>query len=191
VAGMVTKSPDPFEHIGREHAELQRVFALFERLLDRIDAGGEALRPEIALVVTYLDLFGDLRHHDKEESLLAPALIHAGFDWFEGPLARMRRDHRQERYLVRVLCDLVDQDRPWSMEDRRHLLGVGREFLAFMRTHIAFENEQILAPARARLSSEAKASLGAELRRFDDQHSQSTDYVAVRKHLEPLLAKGA
>jgi hemerythrin-like domain-containing protein len=186
-----TESSDPFEHIGREHAELQRVFALLERLLDRVDTEGEAVRPEIALVVKYLDLFGDLRHHDKEESLLVPALVHAGFDWYEGPLARLRRDHRQERYLARVLYELVDQDRPWSMEDRRHLVGVGRELVAFMRTHIAFENEQILAPSRARLSSETKARLGAELDRFDDDHSLSTDYVAVRERMEPLLTKGA
>jgi hemerythrin-like domain-containing protein len=184
-----TEFRDPFEHIGSEHAELQRIFALLERLLQRVEADGEAVRPELALVVKYLDVFADLRHHDKEESLLVPALVHAGFDWYEGPLARLRRDHRQERYLARVLDQVVHQDRPWSMEDQRHVVAVGRELVAFMRAHIAFENEQILAPSRARLSSESKAHLGAELARFDDEHSESTDYVALRKQIEPLLAK--
>jgi hemerythrin-like domain-containing protein len=183
-----TESRDPFEHLGREHAELERVFALLERLLDRVVAEGDAVRPPLAVVLDYLDVFGDLRHHDKEESLLVPSLIHAGFDWYEGPLARLRRDHRQERYLVRALYDVVHQDQAWSGEDARHVIGVGRELVEFMRRHIALENEQVLAPAQARLSGEAKARLGAELERFDEEHSTSTDYAAVRKRLEPLLA---
>jgi len=184
------ESSDPLEHLGREHLLLERVFRALERVLDAIDQGSEASRTELALVVDFLTLFGDLRHHDKEESLLVPVLIANGFDWYDGPLAQMRRDHRQERYMVRVLSDLVEQDGEWSKEDRRHLVGVGREFVAFMRAHMKLENEQILAPARTRLPSEAKARLLSEFERFDAEHASSTNYAQALERMESLLAAG-
>jgi hemerythrin-like domain-containing protein len=158
-------------------------------MLDDLEAGTHVSRSELASVVDYLTLFGDLRHHDKEESLLVPVLIQHGFDWYEGPLAQMRRDHRQERYLVRVLSDLANQERHWSNEDRRHLLGVGREFIAFMRGHMARENAEILGPARERLPSEAKAHLSAEFRRFDAEHGESTDFAVKRAQIDSLLQR--
>jgi hemerythrin-like domain-containing protein len=177
------------ELLGREHAELERVFRALAALLDDLEAGTHVSRSELASVVEYVTLFGDLSHHDKEESLLVPVLIQHGFDWYDGPLARMRRDHRQERYLVRVLSDLASQEKPWSSEDQRHLLGVGREYIAFMRGHMARENADILGPAQERLSKEAKAHLSAEFRRFDAEHVASTDYAAKREQIDTLLQK--
>jgi len=182
---------DPTEHLGREHAELLHVFRLLEGIVGDVEAGRAVPRERLALVVDYLILFGDLRHHDKEESLLVPVLVWHGFDWFEGPLARMRRDHRQERYLIRVLAELADRDRPWSSEDSRRLVGTGREFIAFMRAHLKLENEEILAPARTRLSPEAQAHLLSAFEHFDEEHERATDYVALRARLEPLLAEHA
>lgn len=183
------KVDDPMEELGREHAELERVFRVLAALLDDMAAGTHVSRSELASVVDYVTVFGDLRHHDKEELLLVPVLIQHGFDWFDGPLAKMRRDHRQERYFIRVLSDLANQERPWSTEDQRRLLGVGREYIAFVQAHMALENSEILGPARERLPKEAKAQLSAEFKRFDDEHAGSTDYVAKRARLESLLQK--
>lgn len=178
---------DPFDHLRREHAALGRAYRVLERLLDDAEAGATVPRPALAAVVDYLTLFGDLRHHDKEESLLVPVLIQHGFDWYDGPLARLRRDHRQERYLVRVLADLVNVTAPWSREDTRRLLGVGREFIAFIHAHMHLEHTEIFGPARARLPEEVQAFLLAEFERFDVQHTASTDYVEACGRLDALV----
>jgi hemerythrin-like domain-containing protein len=179
---------DPFDHLRREHAALGRAYRLLERLLDAAEAGTTVPRPALATVVEYITLFGDLRHHDKEESLLVPVLIQHGFDWYDGPLARLRRDHRQERYLVRVLSDLSNLTAAWSREDTRCLLGVGREFISFIQAHMNLEHAEIFAPARARLPPEVQTFLLTEFERFDAQHAASTDYVAACRRLDALLA---
>jgi hemerythrin-like domain-containing protein len=179
---------DALEHLGRDHRLLERVLRRLESIVEAAEWGNDFSRSELRLVVDFMTLFGDLRHHDKEESLLVPVLVAVeGFDWNDGPLARLRRDHRQERYLLRVLSDIASQEREWSPENVRHLASIGRQFVTFIREHMRFENEAIFEPARSRLSDDVKKRLLAEFERFDEEHAQSTDFETVRRRLEPLL----
>jgi hemerythrin-like domain-containing protein len=129
--------------------------------------------------------FGVLSHHEKEEALLMPVLLAAGFDWQEGPLASMRRDHRQEHYFLRVLTHLCGQRNGWSSEDSRHFVNVGMEFTQFLRAHMRLETREVFEPAAARLSCQVKASLLEELSQFDAQSAGSMRTALAR--LEGLL----
>jgi hemerythrin-like domain-containing protein len=180
---------DPFEYLGNEHAELERVFQFFEGVLAEADSDPERARAGLEAVIDYLTLVGDLGHHDKEESLLTPVLVAHGFDWYDGPVATMRREHRQERYLVRVLTEIASQRGPWSREDVRRLRDVGTEFIRFMRHHMDLENREILAPARSSIPPAVQDQLLSELQRFDAEHASATHSDEVRDRMEKLLVR--
>ncbi len=179
-------SKGPFEHLGLEHAGLEKALAVFERWLSGSAEAQAASRADFETIIDYLAVFADLGHQDKEESLLTPALVEHGFDWYDGPVARMRREHRQERYLLRALSELARQRAPWSNEDVRRIRSVGRELLDFMRAHVEFENREVFGPALARLPLAVRDRLLLEFERFDAEHAASTDEAAVEARLRAL-----
>jgi hemerythrin-like domain-containing protein len=113
-------------------------------------------------------------------------LLDVGFDWQDGPLSAMRRDHRQEHYFLRVLTQLSRLG-DWSADDRRQFSSVASEFTQFLRNHMHFENQYVFAPARQRLSATTLSSLAAALSRFDTDNGSSPE--EARERLQQILAK--
>jgi uncharacterized alpha-E superfamily protein/hemerythrin-like domain-containing protein len=183
-AAAIVPSMDPFTMLGREHAAVESVLELLDVLVNRTQRGLDVQRPELAALMDYFNDFGVLGHHEKEESILLPALLDAGFDWQDGPLSAMRRDHRQEHYFLRVLTHLSRLS-DWSADDRRQFSSVASEFTQFLRNHMHFENQHVFAPARQRLSPTTLASLAAALSRFDTGSSPEE----ARERLQHILAK--
>jgi uncharacterized alpha-E superfamily protein/hemerythrin-like domain-containing protein len=160
---------DPFESLGREHAAVESVLRLLDEMTSRAMCGQAVERGAVRAIVDFFTDFGVLGHHEKEEGILMPVLLDAGFDWQEGPLAVMRRDHRQEHYFLRVLAHLSGQHGSWSNEDRRRFISVATELTQFLRAHMRLENREVFAPAAQMLSVQVKASLMEELTQFDAQ----------------------
>jgi hemerythrin-like domain-containing protein len=126
-------------------------------------------RADLERFVTFFREFVDLGHHDKEETILVPALVRHGFHWDDGPVAWMRREHDQERYLMRSLRHAALQKASWSEEARRHWLIVAREFISFLRSHTAREEQQLFPEAARRLPDTAKQALARDFEALDAQ----------------------
>ena len=181
----------PFQYLGKEHRELSRMLSVLEHLASAV-AGGENIdRSELMALMDYFRGVSDMAHHDKEETLLVPALVHQNMDWFQGPLADMRRDHRQERYLMRSLRHAALQSREWSSEDRRHFVSIVHEYAAFMRAHMERESQDWWVEAARRLPAEEQAALLESFQRFDRELNELPDYRAVRERALELLNKYA
>jgi hemerythrin-like domain-containing protein len=182
----VPASHDPFEQLGREHAEVENVLRLLDEMSSRAECGLGVARNDLFAIVGFFTDFGVLAHHEKEEAILMPALLREGFSWQDGPLAAVRRDHRQEHYFLRVLTHLCRQHTEWSSEDRRQFASVAREFTQFLRAHMRFEQREVFEPASRRLSSEAKASLRLAFGRFE---VAAGSVSAARQRLNAVLEK--
>lgn len=158
---------DPFAYLGREHEATGSALQVLEELAARV-AGGEAIdRHDLGSIVGFLSDFGELSHHEKEESILTPELVAGGFDWYDGPLAVMRREHRQEHHLVRLLSQLASQSGSWSSDAARSFVDVARELCHFLRGHMDHERRDLFEQAARVLSEEAKQRLLAAFRTFD------------------------
>jgi hemerythrin-like domain-containing protein len=158
---------DPIGSLELEHAVIGGVVEALTRYADRLARDGGAPRDDLDRFVTFFREFADFRHHDAEESILLPALARAGLAWDSEPIAAIRRDHDQERYLVRVLRHAALQSSAWSDEARRHVAAVATELASFLRAHIAREERLVYPAARARLGREALATLARDLGRFE------------------------
>jgi hemerythrin-like domain-containing protein len=166
---------DPFAHLGREHATVEQVLCVVDELSAQAECGAAVAHEELLSVVNFFLDAGIAAHHEKEEALLMPMLVRCGFDWHDGALAAVRRDHRQEHYFLRVLLHLARQTEPWSPDERRHFASVAREFTQFLRDHMRREQSELFAPAAERLTAEDKATLLAEFVAFDAQLGTGVD----------------
>jgi hemerythrin-like domain-containing protein len=179
---------DPFEYLGNEHRRLTEMADVLEVMTEQAARGSELDRADLAVLVDYFREFGDLGHHDKEENLLVPALIRAQLDWYDGPLADMRREHRQERYLMRALRNLAYQRDAWSPDGRARFVALAREFTAFQRAHMTMENEVLFPLARQNLSADQQAQLLADFQKFDQEVLPQSD-LSLAERASQLLTK--
>lgn len=180
---------NPFEYLGSEHRELTRVLCVLEQLIRAVAAGAAIDRQELEIVVDYFREVGDMAHHDKEETLLVPALVRHHMDWFDGPLAELRKDHGQERYLTRSLRHTASKQSEWSDEDKRHFVSIGVAYSEFLRAHMGRENEVWFVAAARVLPEAVQLELVESFQRFDQELTELKDFVLVRERALSLLDK--
>lgn len=180
---------NPFQYLGNEHRELTQVLEVLESMTDAVAAGVAIDRLELQALVDFFREFGDMAHHDKEETLLVPALIRHHMDWYDGPVAELRRDHRQERYLMRSLRDAARQTQQWSEEDKRHFVSIARSYSEFMREHMQKESDLWFAEAASKLPPQEQAELVRSFEKFDAELNEMPDFRAIRERARELVEK--
>jgi hemerythrin-like domain-containing protein/CBS domain-containing protein len=128
---------------------------------------GSAAQADLERFARVFRDFADCVHHEKEEAILLPFLARHGFDWSEGPLAEIREEHHQERYLVDVLCQAATRKEDWNQEERRRVVATSVALASFQREHLVKENTQLFPAVMQRLGARELGRLEAEFRAFD------------------------
>lgn len=160
---------DPLASLIDEH----RTIAHACRILDGWATAAEeqvALdRHALRLLITFLSEFVGLIHHEKEETVLMPALLAVGLDWGDPPISTLRQEHDHERYLIDSLRHLALQLDEWSDYAQQHFVSVAREFVRFQVSHMDTENRKLYPLVRSRLSPELQRRLRRDLQHFDSK----------------------
>ena len=158
---------DALQSLAREHRLILRTLEAFEAYVGYVEATIPVDRFDLQRFVAFFEDFAGLFHHDKEESLVFPALLETGLDWNAEPLSRLRREHDQEHYLIQSLEHSALQGEAWSADERQHFLNIAKEFIAFQRNHVRFENTDVY-PRAERLSETTRARLTRDIHRLDE-----------------------
>jgi hemerythrin-like domain-containing protein len=124
-------------------------------------------RAELQQFARFFKDFADCVHHEKEEAVLLPFLSRHGYPWSQGPLAEVRSAHRQERYLIDVLCHAASCDDAWNPDDRRRIMATVVALAEFQRDHLLMENTLLFPSIMQRASAGELEALRAELAAFD------------------------
>jgi len=169
---------DALQSLAAEHRLIRQTLDAFEAYVGYVEARVLVGRLDLQRFLLFFENFVDLHHHDKEETLLFPALVAAGLDWNNEPLARIRREHDQERYLMRSLEHAAQQAEAWSEDGRLHFLGIANEFISFQRSHMRFENTDVFPRAESVLSEEARMRLSRDVQRFDEAVQSRNDHLS-------------
>jgi hemerythrin-like domain-containing protein len=156
---------------------LIREHQVIGRLADALEAYGlqtkQGRPPDAADLGRFAAAFSDFAeriHHEKEENILLPALARHGVHWDDGALAAVRRDHRQESYLIDVLRQAGERAGSWNHEDRRHIAASAQALVDFQRQHHALEGAELLPLLPVRLDTTALAELQSAFEKFDREH---------------------
>jgi hemerythrin-like domain-containing protein len=164
------------EKLFAEHRLIERVISALSTCVHSIGDDNDTVRCDLLRFVTFFREFADLIHHEKEEEFLMPALVASGLRWDDGIMLRMRKEHDFERHLLQTLRHLALQAAPWSEDDRRRVVELAERFVGFMRNHIDYEDRDLYALVRGRLTSEAQAILETQLGKFDDKRLEAGEF---------------
>jgi hemerythrin-like domain-containing protein len=160
----------PLASLIREHELIGSLAEALARFADRIESEAQPLASEKTELEQFARVFKDFAdsvHHEKEEVVLLPFLSRHGFDWTGGPLAEVRSEHRQERYLIDVLCQAAAREEAWNREERRRIVATASALAQFQRDHLLKENTLLYPAVIQRTAAHELALLQAELAAFD------------------------
>jgi len=179
---------NPTENLFQEHRLIERVLRSFQAFVHGFASREQLDRCEFGRFVTFFREFADLHHHEKEETLIMPALVEAGVPWDQGVLAELRRQHEYERQLLQRLRHLALRNGDWSAHDRHRIQEVVRQFSEFMHEHVRLEDDQLEPLVRTRLTESKQRSLGSKLQQFDESRMRSGE-LSMLTELGEELAK--
>jgi hemerythrin-like domain-containing protein len=91
-----------------EHHHIQKVAAAMMVLADRLDAGQPVAVETLQKVVQFMQRFGDICHHGKEEQVLFPLLKKKGVPMHGCPVGALLHEHEEGRTLMRELARDVE-----------------------------------------------------------------------------------
>lgn len=172
-----------------EHKVIGRLIEALGEYARRLRREDSADPADLALFSRAFRELADEIHHEKEEGILLPILGRNGFHWDTGVLPEVRRDHRQERYLVEVLQHAATRAGSWSNDDRRLIVATALALIEFQREHMELENTRLFAEVPRVLSAEVLARLEAELADFDSFVRESGRYEELDAIIAGLIAR--
>jgi hemerythrin-like domain-containing protein len=160
------------ESLIAEHQIIARVAAALETYAGRLRRGEPVDEADLARFAHVFTDFAECIHHEKEENLLLPMLSRQGWSWDSGVLPAIRREHRQEAYLIDVLRQAGERARSWHSEDRRHIAAAALGLVEFQRSHHLLESKDLFPAVELRLNEAQQAELERAFLRFDREHDQ-------------------
>ncbi|HEU4581412.1 MAG TPA: hemerythrin domain-containing protein [Polyangiaceae bacterium] len=158
------------ESLIREHQIIGRLADALEVYAQRTKQGPPPDAADLGRFAAAFIDFAERIHHDKEENILLPALARHGVRWDDGALPAVRREHRQESYLIDVLRQAGERAGSWNHEDRRHIAASAQALVDFQRNHHSLESTELLPLLDARLDAAAQAQLQCAIDKFDREH---------------------
>jgi hemerythrin-like domain-containing protein len=180
---------DPFDLLSEEHRLIAAATDAFEGYVACVELEDAVDREDLRGFVQFFGDFVELGHHDKEESILLPALVKHGFSWDDGPLAVIRKEHSQERYLLAVLSHAAHQSDEWDAEARRRFISFAREFIRFLRAHMEHEEARLFPAGRKGLSEQTSSAISRLFVEFESSQQETRSIAHARALVDSLCKR--
>lgn len=157
---------DLFARLEEEHALITAVTGALDGFVESFLQSGRVNLHELIRFLTFLRGYADGLHHEREETVLLPALGLAGFPPDSGPLGHIRDQHREEGRLLLGIAKAACAPEPWDEAQIALVASCIRGFTAFERTHMSKERELLFPVARKELAAHQEA-LATAIARFE------------------------
>ena len=168
------------ETMMQEHDLIVQVLASLQAMSDKLAAGGDIPRQDIADFGRFFRDFADKCHHGKEEDRLFVKMMEIGFPKDSGPLAVMFSEHDAGRREVRGLLAVGNGSGPLSSAEKAKVLNYVGEFVPLLYAHIQKENNVLYPMAQNSIPPEEFEQLDASCEAFDREISGQVDPEALK-----------
>jgi hemerythrin-like domain-containing protein len=172
-----------FTRLEQEHRMILEALQAFESYLSRA-LHRSVDEHDLARFVLFFRGYVDGIHHEREETLLLPALVRHDYGAASGPLAHVREQHRREHHLLQNLVSLAFR-RGGCPASSPELQACGRSYVDFERGHLQRE-DTLLYPVAKLLLRREEARLTRESARFDADHDASGQCAWLERLLGDL-----
>lgn len=143
---------DLLRDLRRDHRNMSVLLDLLEREVDRASEGGTPDDELLCDIMRYLTVYSDAVHHPKEDLLYAE--MHARRPEFGAGLDRVAPEHRQLAERGLALRNDVEAIATGAPVTRDRLIEDTRDYVATLRRHMAWEEEDLFRRARSMVRSE-------------------------------------
>ena len=172
----------------REHELIVEVLAALQAMAEKLAAGEEVARRDVADFGRFFRDFADKCHHGKEEDRLFVKMVEAGFPKDGGPIAVMLAEHDAGRQEVRGLLAIGTGSGPLSEVERARAIECAGQFVPLLYAHIQKENNILYPMAQDTIPPEEFELLDQSCEAFDKEIRGKIN-VAELELLENSLAQ--
>jgi hemerythrin-like domain-containing protein len=142
---------------------------VMDGLCARLETGAAVDPAHPESIVDFIQVFADKCHHGKEEDLLFPAMIDAGFSRERGPIAVMLADHVQGRASVLKAKEAAAAFRSGRAGAGAELARHARAYVELLGPHIDKEDMILYPMADQALSAAKQAELLEAFERVENE----------------------
>jgi hemerythrin-like domain-containing protein len=153
----------------QEHELIVEVLAALQAMAEKLAAGKEVARQNVADFGRFFCDFADKCHHGKEEDRLFVKMVEAGFPKDGGPIAVMLAEHDAGRQEVRGLLAIGSGSGPLSEVERARAIECASQFVPLLYAHIQKENNILYPMAQDTIPPEEFELLDQSCEAFDQE----------------------
>ncbi|MFX1250788.1 MAG: hemerythrin domain-containing protein [Promethearchaeota archaeon] len=157
----------PTEELMKEHEAIQVMLSILEQMCNRLELGERLPPGKLERVLEFIKLFADKCHHGKEEDLLFPAMIKAGFSKEGGPIAVMLHEHVIGRNAVKGMDEALVKYKQSKDTIPEGFIENARTYIRLLRQHIDKEDHILYPMANQHLSLEVQQELLEQFERVE------------------------
>lgn len=174
----------PSAVLKEEHRLIERVLAVLERLVLRMERGDGPDTEALGRCVEFFRLFADACHHAKEEDLLFPVLESRGIPREGGPIGVMLYEHSQARSLTRLMDKALEAIKEGDASAKDRFAFAARQYASLLGNHIHKEDnilyvmgDQVMTDADQ--SSLCRQFCEAGCRKFGGKRREELEAIAA------------
>ncbi len=153
----------------QEHELIVEVLAALQAMAEKLAAGKEVARQDVADFGRFFRDFADKCHHGKEEDRLFVKMVEAGFPKDGGPIAVMLAEHDAGRQEVRGLLAIGSGSGPLSEAERARAIECAGQLVPLLYAHIQKENNILYPMAQDTIPPEEFELLDQSCEAFDQE----------------------
>jgi hemerythrin-like domain-containing protein len=176
----------PTAELKIEHQAIKRMLKVMTGVCTRLDAGRPVDPEHLDSIVEFIQVFADKCHHGKEEDLLFPALIEAGFSKEHGPIAVMLAEHVRGRAHVRQVKESAAAYRAGAPGAEADISRGAKAFVDLLGPHIDKEDGILYPMADQALAAVRQEQLGQAFARVEKEIIGAGRHEAFHALLEKL-----
>ncbi len=173
----------------QEHELIVAVLASLHAMSDKLNAGGDVPRQDVADFGRFFRDFADKCHHGKEEDRLFVKMIEAGFARDSGPVAVMLAEHDEGREEVRGMLAIGSGSGALTREERAQVAQCARQFVPLLYAHIQKENNILYPMAQNFIRPQEFARLDESCDAFDREIAGQIDVAALKALAQDLMRR--
>ena len=166
-----------------DHEVIRRSLSVLQAMNEKIRTGKTVERGDIQSLLSFLREYADGSHHVKEETILFPALMHAGIPSDAGPLEVMNYEHVRGRALTAAMQAAADRNR---MDD---FLYYSSRYIELLTSHIEKEEHVLFPKTEQILSDDEDETVTANFDHFEamivgsgplERHCQTIEFLTSK-----------
>lgn len=132
----------PTDVLKTEHKAVKLVLEILEKVIRKLKAKkvDHNIMDHFSGMLNFLKIFVDKCHHGKEEDLLFPEILKAGFPLKDGPIETMLKEHNEGRGYVKAMAKAFAKYKKGDLSAGAGVVENAKKYIKLLRQHIEKED---------------------------------------------------